>query len=86
MSRLRACTVEDFGLIARAEVRFADGLTAFTGETGSGKTMLVGALAFVLGDRAAQRANRQPSPRERGAGCLRRGAWRIGCGFAATLR
>ncbi len=53
MNRLRRCTIEDFGLIAGAEVRFADGLSAFTGETGSGKTMVLGALKFVLGERAS---------------------------------
>ncbi|GAC1405816.1 MAG: DNA repair protein RecN [Candidatus Velthaea sp.] len=48
---LRLC-IDDFGLIAHAAFEFSDGLTVFTGETGSGKTMLLGALGFVLGDRA----------------------------------
>ena len=46
------CEIEDYGLIARADVEFADGATIFTGETGSGKTMLLGALEFALGARA----------------------------------
>jgi DNA repair protein RecN (Recombination protein N) len=58
---LRALQIEDFGLIARADVEFADGATIFTGETGSGKTMLLGALDFTLGARA-------------GADVVRRGA------------
>ncbi|MBV8645473.1 MAG: AAA family ATPase, partial [Candidatus Eremiobacteraeota bacterium] len=45
-------TIEDVGLIARAEVAFDDGLTVVTGETGSGKTMLLGALGLALGARA----------------------------------
>ncbi len=49
---LRRLEVESYGLIARAEVEFADGATIFTGETGSGKTMLLGALDFALGARA----------------------------------
>ena len=53
MARLARLEIEDFALIARASVEFADGFTVFTGETGSGKTMLLGALAFVLGDRAS---------------------------------
>jgi DNA repair protein RecN (Recombination protein N) len=49
---LKHLRVENYGLIARADVEFAPGATMFTGETGSGKTMLVGALSFVLGARA----------------------------------
>jgi DNA repair protein RecN (Recombination protein N) len=49
--RLLRATIDDFGLIAHAEVEFSDGLTVFSGETGSGKTMLLGALRFALGDR-----------------------------------
>ncbi|HEY4439372.1 MAG TPA: DNA repair protein RecN [Candidatus Elarobacter sp.] len=45
-------TIEDVGLIRRAEVDFAAGLTVLTGETGSGKTMLLGGLALALGERA----------------------------------
>lgn len=49
---LRRLEIENYGLIARAGVDFAPGATIFTGETGSGKTMLLGALDFVLGARA----------------------------------
>ncbi|MDB5093269.1 MAG: recN, partial [Candidatus Eremiobacteraeota bacterium] len=45
-------TVENVGLIERAEVAFSDGLTVVTGETGSGKTMLLGGLRLALGERA----------------------------------
>jgi DNA repair protein RecN (Recombination protein N) len=45
-------TIENFGLIEHAAFEFADGLTVFSGETGSGKTMLLGALGFALGERA----------------------------------
>jgi len=48
---LRRLEIAGYGLIARAEIDFADGATIFTGETGSGKTMILGALAFVLGAR-----------------------------------
>ncbi len=65
MSVLRSCTIENFGLIEHAQVAFADGLTAFTGETGSGKTMLLGALGFVLGDRASADDVRAGSERAR---------------------
>ncbi|MBV8489677.1 MAG: AAA family ATPase, partial [Candidatus Eremiobacteraeota bacterium] len=50
---LRRLEIERFGLIGNATIEFASGATIFTGETGSGKTMLVGALEFALGARAA---------------------------------
>jgi DNA repair protein RecN (Recombination protein N) len=56
---LRRLEIEDYALIARADVEFAAGATTFTGETGSGKTMLVGALDFALGARAGADAVRR---------------------------
>lgn len=44
-------TIEGVGLIERADIAFGAGFTAFTGETGSGKTMLLGALDAALGGR-----------------------------------
>jgi DNA repair protein RecN (Recombination protein N) len=44
--------IENFGLIEKAKIAFAPGATVFTGETGTGKTMVLGALAFALGARA----------------------------------
>ncbi len=58
-------TIEDVGLIARAEVDFAAGLTVVTGETGSGKTMLLGGLALALGGRAESDTVRTGAERAR---------------------
>ncbi|MDQ3543847.1 MAG: AAA family ATPase, partial [Actinomycetota bacterium] len=44
--------IEDLGVIGRIELVLGDGLTAITGETGAGKTMLVEALDLVVGGRA----------------------------------
>jgi DNA repair protein RecN (Recombination protein N) len=60
---LRRLTIEDYGLIPKADVHFANGNTIFTGETGSGKTMVLGAIAFVLGERASADAVRRGRPR-----------------------
>ena len=51
--------IENYGLIVRAGIEFAQGATIFTGETGSGKTMVLGALDFALGARAAPDAVRR---------------------------
>jgi DNA repair protein RecN (Recombination protein N) len=65
VTRLARLEIEAYGLIERAEVAFAPGCTVFTGETGSGKTMLVGALGFVLGARASGDAVRRGAQRAR---------------------
>lgn len=45
-------SVRDFVLVDRLELEFSTGFGALTGETGAGKSILVDALAFVLGERA----------------------------------
>jgi DNA repair protein RecN (Recombination protein N) len=48
---LRSLTVEGFGLIERTATELGAGLNVFTGETGSGKSMVIDALGFAFGDR-----------------------------------
>ena len=45
--------VRDLGVISDVTVELGPGMTALTGETGAGKTLLVAALQLVLGGRAA---------------------------------
>lgn len=49
---LQHLTIRDFVLIDRLELQFRGGFGTLTGETGAGKSILVDALAFVLGERA----------------------------------
>lgn len=44
--------VADLGVIVEATLRFSGGMTALTGETGAGKTMIVGAIELLMGGRA----------------------------------
>lgn len=45
-------SIRDFALIDRVSVRFSPGLNLLTGETGAGKSILIGALGFLLGNKA----------------------------------
>ncbi len=45
-------SIENFALIEKLSVRFTDGFSVITGETGAGKSILLGALGLVLGKRA----------------------------------
>ena len=45
-------SIENFALIEKLSIRFSDGFSTITGETGAGKSILLGALSLVLGKRA----------------------------------
>lgn len=49
---LRHLHIRNYALIEDLSVDFSDGFSVITGETGAGKSILMGALGFVLGDRA----------------------------------
>ncbi|WP_153108899.1 DNA repair protein RecN [Propionivibrio limicola] len=49
---LRRLNIRDFVLVDQLELEFEAGFSALTGETGAGKSILVDALAFALGERA----------------------------------
>lgn len=49
---LKHLSVQNYALIDQLEVEFADGLTIITGETGAGKSILLGALGLIAGSRA----------------------------------
>ena len=43
--------VHNFAIIDKLQVRFTEGLNVLSGETGAGKSILVGALGLLLGDK-----------------------------------
>ncbi|MCX5783510.1 MAG: AAA family ATPase, partial [Elusimicrobia bacterium] len=49
---LKSLEIKNFALIDRLKIELGGGLNVFTGETGAGKSILIEALGFVLGDRA----------------------------------
>ncbi|CAN5556692.1 DNA repair protein RecN [soil metagenome] len=56
---LRSLFVRDYALIEELDVEFESGLNIITGETGAGKSILLGALKLILGERASTEAVRQ---------------------------
>ena len=44
--------IKNFAIIDELEINFPDGMIAVTGETGAGKSIILGALKLVLGERA----------------------------------
>lgn len=53
--------ISNYALIDRLEIGFDDGLTIITGETGAGKSIILGALSLILGERADTKAIRDTS-------------------------
>jgi DNA repair protein RecN (Recombination protein N) len=59
---LEELRIRDLGVIDDATLEVAPGLNVLTGETGAGKTMVVGALSLLLGERADAGAVRAGQP------------------------
>ena len=53
--------ISNYALIDKLDIRFDDGLTIITGETGAGKSIILGALSLILGERADSKAIRDTS-------------------------
>jgi DNA repair protein RecN (Recombination protein N) len=49
---LKRLQIRNYALIDRVEIEFSERLTIITGETGAGKSILLGALGLVMGERA----------------------------------
>ena len=49
---LKQLQISNYALIDELKVNFETGFSVITGETGAGKSILLGALGFALGDRA----------------------------------
>jgi len=49
---LKKLTIQNYAIINELEIDFSDKLNIVTGETGAGKSIIVGALGLILGDRA----------------------------------
>ena len=57
---LKHLSIRNYVLIDHLEIDFEAGLTVITGETGSGKSIMLGALGLILGERADTTSLRNP--------------------------
>jgi DNA repair protein RecN (Recombination protein N) len=71
---LHELVVEDYAVVDRLRVRFHPGLNLLTGETGSGKSIVVDALGLLLGGRASTDMIRSGRERARVSGVFEIGA------------
>ena len=60
---IQSLYIKDFALIDELEVELSSGFTVLTGQTGAGKSIIVGALNMVLGERADTDVIRQGANR-----------------------
>jgi DNA repair protein RecN (Recombination protein N) len=56
---LKRLTIQNYALISKLEIDFSKGLSVITGETGAGKSIIIGALSLILGQRADAKSIKQ---------------------------
>ena len=56
---IKSLYIKDFALIDELDVQFENGLNIMTGQTGAGKSIIIGALNMILGERADTEVIRQ---------------------------
>ncbi len=56
---LRSLYIKNYALIDSLEIDFEPGFSVITGETGAGKSIILGALSLILGQRADMKAIKQ---------------------------
>ena len=56
---LQSLAIHNYALISRLEIDFPSGFSVITGETGAGKSIILGALSLILGQRADAKSIKQ---------------------------
>src|SRR5262245_25573206 len=59
---LQSLRIRNLALLEEVSLEFESGFTAVTGETGAGKSILLGALSLLAGERADKTIIRQGAP------------------------
>ncbi len=60
---LRSLVIQNYALIEKLDIRFESGFSVITGETGAGKSIMLGAIALLMGQRADTKSIRQGEKR-----------------------
>ena len=67
---LKSLDINNFALIEHLQVDFSNGFSVITGETGTGKSVLLGAVSMLLGQRSEAKAVREGATRCVIEGCF----------------
>ena len=67
---IRELRIKNLALIENLSLEFDGGFTVFTGETGAGKSILIGAIGLLLGERASSEMIRSGFEEAEVSGCL----------------
>ncbi len=70
---IQSLYIKDYALIDELEVRFEEGLNILTGQTGAGKSIIIGALNMILGERADTEVIRQGTTKAIAEGIIKVG-------------
>ena len=70
---IQSLHIKNYALIDALDIHFPNGLTIITGETGAGKSIILGALGLIMGDRADTKALYDPSTK-----CVIEGRFQVG--------
>jgi DNA repair protein RecN (Recombination protein N) len=70
---LKSLSIRNYALIEKIDVDFFSGFSVITGETGAGKSILLGALGLILGNRADNSVIRDPERK-----CIVEGVFDLG--------
>ena len=60
---LKSLFIQNYALIDTLDIRFEPGFSVITGETGAGKSIILGAIGLLLGQRADSKAIKNGAPK-----------------------
>ena len=71
---LRSLYIQNYALIEKLDIGFDSGFSVITGETGAGKSIILGAIGLLLGQRADVKSIRKGASKRADVKSIRKGA------------